>query len=390
MIRRYEHEKIVELWTPTAIYARWFEVEVAHVRQIAGMEAARLLAEDVGAPSAAEVTYHERETGHDVAAFLRAVDIRIVRELAVHDPKMCAQARSALHYGLTSSDVVDTAQAMGLTLAGQVVYTEYAKLADTMLELVRGLRLRFTIGRTHGQLASRMPAADRWQMLYGMLDRAWNRVDRAGEDLAYGKLSGPVGATGGDKEVRALSALGLHRANATQIVPRDRLAHWAYCMSGLASAAEAVATQVWLLAQQGIEEVRVSPVGSVGSSAMPHKNNPILAENIRGLARLARAAADSLQLGIVQWGEHDLAHSSVERVCVPDLLHLVCTILSRTATLVSGLSWEEPSVPSGYVDTGQRLRDLQATGMSYADAHAQLTASYRDGKIPGTTTEEGQ
>jgi adenylosuccinate lyase len=108
---------------------------------------------------------------------------------------------------------------------------------------------------------------------------------------------------------------------------------------------------------------------------------------VRGLARIARGNAEALQLGMIQWGEHDMSHSSVERVALPDLLHLVVAALSRTAALVSGLSWEEPTLPEDYQDSAAILRGLQASGTPYVEAHGQLTAFYRDGKIPDTTTE---
>lgn len=395
MINRYEDKAIQELWSPAAVYLRWFEVEVAHIREMAGADIAEAL-NSVRVPTPHQVNYYERETGHDVAAFLLALDRNIcamgAKQDDVPDPDRWATVRSSLHFGLTSSDVVDTGLALGLQQTWPVVTKRVADLTEALMTFVN----RFdpddtTIGRTHGQLAAPMPAEHRWGVLLQMLDRAWTRADNALFMTDVGKLSGPVGVGGLDsnREERVLYELGLRSTATTQIVPRDRLAHWAHCMAELATVFEAVVTQVWLLAQAGINEVRVSPVGAVGSSAMPHKVNPILAENIRGLARMARSNAELLQLGMVQWGEHDLAHSSVERVALPDLLHLVCTAASRTAALVSGLTWVDPGHPPGYIDTHEELCRLQTTqGMSYVDAHAQLTQLYRDGKIAGITTTE--
>lgn len=395
MINRYEDKAIQELWSPAAIYGRWFEVEVAHTREVAGSGAGDAL-DSVRVPTPHQVNYYERETGHDVAAFLAALDKNIcaagAKQSNTLDPGKWATVRSSLHFGLTSSDVVDTALALGFVRTWPIVEGRITNLTESLNDFIgRFGPDQISIGRTHGQLAVPMPAEHRWGVLLQMLDRAWTRVDNAFFVMDVGKLSGPVGIGGLDSnhEQRTLYKLGLRDTATTQIVPRDRLAHWAHCMAELATVFEAIATQVWLLAQAGIEEVKVSSVEAVSSSAMPHKTNPILAENIRGLARMARSNAELLQLGMIQWGEHDLAHSSVERVAIPDLLHLVCVGATRTAALVSRLGWQDPGRPPSYTDTHEELRRLQAVQkMPYVDAHAQLTQLYRDGKITGTTTTE--
>jgi adenylosuccinate lyase len=395
MIERYKDKAIHEQWNPTAVYNRWFEVEVAHLREVAGPEAADALDNHVYWPSAQQVNYFERETGHDVMAFLVALDrnVRETRDRAHPDhltPNMVQLIRCALHYGLTSSDVTDTALALGLVRTRPIVRERAVNLIEAIGSFISGLSVSAeTIGRTHGQLAAPMSADHRWDVLAQMLDRTWTRAGLAFEMADVGKLSGPTGENQAAEDA-ALDRLGLRGTASTQLVPRDRLAHLAHCLAELATVAEAIATQVWLLAQAGIEELRVATNGSVGSSAMPHKRNPILAENIRGLARMARDRAEELQLGMVQWGEHDLAHSSVERVAIPDLLHLVCTALSRTAVLVSGLSWDEPTIPPGYVDTHEELRRLQDDGMPYVDAHAQLTQMYRGGKLATNDINAGE
>lgn len=386
MLHRYENEAIRELWTPTAIYGRWFEVEVEYLREIAGADAAEALAE-IGPPTQREVAYHEQQTGHDVAGFLRAVDAKIQRAAV---DETTGELRAKLHYGLTSSDLVDTGLAMGLTRSWPIVVGLVDRLQQELCEISMRLLGQTTVGRTHGQLASMMPAGHRWRVLCGMAVRSGARLQSAFEEVRFGKLSGPVGISKSNRAKEALGRLGLNAFEqvCSQIVPRDGLAHWAQCMAAVAAVCDAIATQIWLLAQSGIEEVRVADAGEVGSSAMPHKRNPIVAENIRGLARLAQSSADSLRIGMVQWGEHDLAHSSVERVAVPDLLHLVCTAASRTAALVQGLTHRGPVLPEHYRDTSAMLRALQAQGTPYVDAHARLSATYRDGKIPANTATQ--
>jgi len=391
MIARYRDEEIHELWNPQAIYRRWFEVEVAHMREVAGTDVADAMDTRVYPPNAQQVDYYERETGHDVAAFLLALDRNIQVTRAPDHPdylnaQMVAHIRSALHYGLTSSDVTDTALMLGILRSWPVVLTRAQNTVSVLLRFIGEIpEWAVSMGRTHGQLAAPMPARHRWSVLSETLERAVVRVDEAVDFMDVGKLSGPVG-TDCTKQDASLARLDLRETESTQIIPRDRLAHWAHTLAELVSICEAIATQVWLLCQSGVNELRFVTPGSVGSSAMPHKTNPILAENIRGLSRIARGYADMLQIGTVQWGEHDLAHSSVERIAIPDLLHLTCTTLTRTATLMSGLSWEDAGRPAGYVDTSEELRRLQANGVPYVEAHAQLTALYRTGKITTTTT----
>lgn len=390
MIERYEDEDIHAQWNPAMIYRRWFEVEVTHMLAVAGAEVAEALAL-VRVPTPVQVRYHERETGHDVAAFLVALDHNIQQVIGRLNPELDDVAtwnrvRSSLHYGLTSSDVADTAQSLGILRSRLAVRKQVTALTNALTSFIDAFApWATTLGRTHGQLATPMPAEHRWSVLAEMLDRAWTRADAGFAWMDVGKMSGPVGV-GDPGDGKALAELDLRETTSTQIVPRDRMAHWAHNLAELTTVCEAIATQVWLLAQAGVNEIRITAPGSVGSSAMPHKVNPIVAENIRGLARVARAHAELLQTGVVQWGEHDLAHSSIERIAVPDLLHLTCTILSRTATLVSGLSWTDPGRPADYVDTSEELRQLQAQGVAYVDAHRQLTDLYRAGKITATTT----
>src|SRR5690348_14525900 len=328
MIERYQDSVMSQIWSRQSELERWHRVEVEWMREVIGDGPAKLLS-DVGAPEVGQAAAAELSTKHDVVAFLRALDLR-VQEAGINDPQDNIPdyhvVRQWLHYGLTSSDVADT----GLGMAMKRATVRLNELANQTLE---GLESLFdnpqppVMARTHGQHAIRMDARHRWGVLYGMLSRAIARCSGAESGIAIGKLSGPVeeGVTLPGPEVpgyvpehRALRRLGLNTVGSTQLVPRDSLVFWAQCWANAATVCEAVATQVWLLTQQDVGEIVEHPgPDQVGSSAMPHKSNPIRSENIRGLARLARIQAQVLQDSMVQWGEHDLSHSSVERVALP-------------------------------------------------------------------------
>lgn len=390
MIERYEDKQISVIWSRTAELDRWFAVEVARMRLVRDLQAAERL-EKIGPPSPIRVADFEETTRHEVMAFLLAVDERI------RWTEPAGELRQWLHYGLTSSDVIDTALGMAMRATHQVL-TEYILqiLAQLALLCTELQSQPLVMARTHGQYAVPMPAAHRWQVLYANLMIANRNFNEARADVMVGKMSGPIGAShsfpAGD--AAPLRALGLASIPSTQIVPRVGLAHWAHSLAEVATVCEAIATQVWLLAQEDVGEVGEGAApGQVGSSAMPHKFNPIRSENIRGLVRLARMNAEVLQQSVVQWGEHDLAHSSVERVALPDLCHLSAAILTRTAALVSGLQFRPGmAVPADYVDTHLALMAAQRAGKPYVEAHAELRSQpYPDGKISGVeerTNEE--
>lgn len=344
--------------------------------------------EKVGPPTAVRVADFEETTKHEVMAFLLALDERI---RALWREETESELRQWLHYGLTSSDVTDTALGLALKGSHEILAQQGCDLMIRLGEVCQSLRDRPQVmGRTHGQYARTMVAPHRWLVLYSMLVTAVRKLMGARTDLLVGKLSGPVGDddfTG----IETLRGLGLGAVPSTQVVPRVGLAHWAHCLAEIATVCEAVATQVWLLAQQEVGEVSEDRTPEqVGSSAMPHKTNPIRSENIRGLARLVRMNAEVLQTTVVQWGEHDLSHSCVERVALPDLCHLSAAILTRTTALVSGLEFHVDPTGNGFVDTHQKLMDAQQAGEPYVVAHQRLQASYLDGKIPGMGTDDAE
>lgn len=339
MIGRYEHPIITDLWSPANIIDRWVLVET-EVLRARGVDEATL-GDMIGMwPTPEQVLAREQVTNHEFVAFLDAWR-QNMEETGINCP-------SHLHAGLTSSDVIDTAQALALRASHDLVMNLLNGLL-TSVEL-RGTTgsTRPQIGRTHGQYAELYPTWHPWAVFFSMLYRQVRRLAPAEEGLRFAKLSGPVGRPTPEfrMENQVLRKLGLFPCDSTQIVPRDGLAHWVGCVAELATICEAIATRVRLWSQSGVDEYwEATRPGQVGSSAMPHKqHNPILSENICGLARMVRTQAATLQQGVVQWWDRDLAHSSVERVMLPDLCHLICTILVRTHTLVDGLELNENRV----------------------------------------------
>jgi adenylosuccinate lyase len=351
MIERYEDPAVAEWFSPGATYAVWAMVEMCclEVGGYATPDPDQIFGQAKGLASDAftqHVRDRERETRHEFVAFLQVLR-QALTDLGYE------QAHEHLHEGLTSSDVQDTTLALQTMCASAHVLLKVGALANALSGLISRTKTITQIGRTHGQYAVPRPFAHRWDVSRGMLDRQAVRLRTALAGISIGKLSGPVGTDPIKHAQAVFGELGLSSAPSTQIVPRDGLAHWAHVLAGLTTICEDIALQVRLLSQSDIDEVYEGQ--QVGSSAMPHKrHNPAMSENICGLARMARSRANELELGVVQWGDRDLAHSSVERVSIPDLLHLVCTALTRTADLVLELAVDEQSIRQNNIDAQTR------------------------------------
>lgn len=366
MIERYEDRAVSLIWSRQRQLNLWAEVELAWLAQID--EIAWTDARNVGVPTAEQVAEREREVRHEFVAFLDCWSDRFRSDAA----------QRWVHYGLTSSDVIDTATAIQLKDS----HAHLRELADELLHALAGtsdeLGDLVQVGRTHGQWAQPRTARTPIRALLLMLNRATRRMAEAGADLIEGDFSG---ATGGRdlidsaKVTAALGNLGLSRALAsTQILPRDAWVHWAHCVSQLLTVCEAIANHYWMLAQSEVGEVEV--VNGAGSSAMPHKRgNPHLAENVVGLARLARGLASTLDCSIVQRGDRDLAHSSVERVALPDLVHLAATAIKRTIAITTDYQYAPERIEANLVsalhekaDSAIHAARLVEAGASRRDA----------------------
>jgi len=311
----------------------------------------------------------EAETRHDVLAFTTAV-----AESVGEDSRW-------LHYGLTSTDVVDTAQGLALVEASALIREGIVRFRDVLRK--RAVEFQHTpiIGRTHGVHAEPTTFGMKLLLWYAEMGRNLKRFDAAAKDLRVGKISGAVGAFGKLKpahEAAILAELGLQPALiSTQVLQRDRHAAYITTLAVLASTLEKVALEIRHLQRTEVREAEeFFSIGQKGSSAMPHKRNPITSENICGLARVIRGNAQVALENVALWHERDISHSSAERVILPDTAILADYLLDKAATLIERLlvyparMLKNLESTNGLVFSGQLLIDLAAAGMSREDAYS--------------------
>ena len=374
MIKRYTRPEMGRIWSDENKYACWLRVEVAASQALAaaGMvpqEAADKI-RDKGGFTVARIDEIEAEVRHDVIAFTTTVAEHIA------DP----DASRWLHYGLTSTDVVDTAQSLQLKEASAIIRAGIVRLAEVLM--ARAIEFKHTpsIGRTHGVHAEPTTFGLKLLLWYAEVERSLVRFDAAAEELRVGKLSGAVGTFGHLKpahEEAICEALGLTPVMvATQVVQRDRHAAYVATLAVLASTLDKIATEVRHLQRTEVREAEeFFSEKQKGSSAMPHKRNPITSEQISGLARVIRANAQTAFENVALWHERDISHSSAERVILPDSTILTDYLLQKTATLIEKLvvyparMLKNLESTGGLIFSGQLLLDLAESGMSREDAY---------------------
>jgi adenylosuccinate lyase len=361
------------IWSDESRLARWLEVELAALDGWAEVgavprEAAEGIRRRAVPPSPERVAEIEEVTQHDVAAFVDAV----AGELGA--------VGRWLHYGLTSSDVLDTALALQVREAGQLILEGIERASEAVVRQAEVHRDTVMVGRTHGVHAEPITFGAKLAGWAFELDRDRERVARALEGMRVGKLAGAVGTyAGGDPEVERIACerLGLvPESAATQVVPRDRHAELLSTLALCASSLERFATEVRHLARTELGEVQ-EPFGrgQKGSSAMPHKRNPVVAERICGLARIVRAAALVGLENVPLWHERDISHSSAERVVLPDAFLALDYMLDRFAWLVEGLIVDAERMRSnleashGLVFSQRVLTALVAAGLARDEAY---------------------
>jgi adenylosuccinate lyase len=335
VIARYSRPAMTRIWSEEGKLARWLDVELAALDGWAAVgvvppeTVAEIRARAV-APSPERVAEIEERTQHDVAAFVDAVGDQL------------GDAGRWFHYGLTSSDVLDTALSLQIQDAGRLVLEGLDGALAAVVTQAERHRMTLMIGRTHGVHAEPTTFGLKLAVWAFELDRARTRVRAALGRLRVGKLSGAVGtysATDPEVERVACERLGLEPAEAsTQVLQRDRHAELLAALAVTAASLERFALEIRHLARTEVREVE-EPFrrGQKGSSAMPHKRNPVVAERICGLARVVRAASIVGFENVALWHERDISHSSAERVAIPDAFLALDYMLDRFAWLVEGL-----------------------------------------------------
>jgi len=326
---------MTRVWSEQAKLESWLAVELAVVDAWAQTGAippddARVIRDRARVPTPEQVAERERTTNHDVAAFVDAVASGL------------GEQGRWFHYGLTSSDVVDTALSLTVQAAGELVLDGLERAIGAVDARAREHRTTVMIGRTHGVHAEPTTFGLKLVGWAFQLERDRDRIERALAGMRVGKLSGAVGTyatTTPEVERLACEALGLEPApSSTQILQRDRHAELLAALAVLASSLDRFALEIRHLARTEVREVEEPFArGQKGSSAMPHKRNPIVSERICGLARLVRGYALVGMENVALWHERDISHSSAERVALPDAFLAVDYILDRFSWLVEGL-----------------------------------------------------
>jgi adenylosuccinate lyase len=377
LIERYTRPAMGRIWTEENKYRRWLDVEAA---------ASAVLAEDGVIPAAAaeaiatkssftvdRIQAIEAEVKHDIIAFTTAVAENLKGQ------GLDAESRW-LHYGLTSSDIVDTAQALQVKEASTILRAGLVKLLEVLKRRAIEFKHTPTIGRTHGIHAEPTTFGLKLLNWFAEMERNLVRFDAAAETMRVGKLSGAVGTFGHLKpehEERICARLGLKPAPvATQVIQRDRHAEYISTLAIIGSSFDKFAVEIRHLQRTEVREAQeYFSEKQKGSSSMPHKKNPITSEQISGLARVLRGNAQAAFENIALWHERDISHSSVERVIFPDSTILVDYLLDKTADLIDRLlvyperMKKNLESTGGLIFSGQLLLDLAEAGMMREDAY---------------------
>ena len=360
------------IWEDQNKYQRWLDVELAVTETLA---ANGIVPKDAAAEIKAKANFSvdrineiELETKHDVIAFTTSV------------AEFVGPSARYFHFGLTSSDVLDTAMALQVADASRLIAAGITRLLDVLKKRALEFKTTIEVGRTHGIHAEPTTFGLKLALWYDEMRRQEVRFREAAETMRVGKLSGAVGTfahLSPEIEEESLAKLGLKPASvATQVIQRDRYAHYISTLALIGATLEKIALEVRHLQRTEVREAEeyFSP-GQKGSSAMPHKRNPITSEQICGLARLLRSNAIAGMENVALWHERDISHSSVERVIFPDSTILTDYMLEKTASLVDRLvvypqrMAENLELTHGLVYSGELLLELVAKGITREEAY---------------------
>jgi adenylosuccinate lyase len=399
VIARYSPGDLAALFTDEARLRRWLEVELLATEAWASLgvvpaavaDACRARAPLVDEVFAQAVDDRERVTDHDVAAFVDVVQASIGGDAAAW-----------IHYGLTSSDVVDTALSWVLRDATDILLADVSALIDTVRTTAIAHRGTVMVGRTHGVHAEPTTFGAKVALWALQLDRDRTRLQAARRAIAVAKLSGAVGTYSNiDPAVEQLvaAALGLEPVPATQVISRDRHAQYLYACASIGATVEMMATEIRHLQRTEVREVEEGFAGGQkGSSAMPHKRNPITSERLAGLARVLRGHLVAGLEDVALWHERDISHSSVERIVLPDATLLTGYVLRRARSLIANLRVDAARMRSnldlshGLVFSQPVLLALVASGMdrdvAYRIVQRDAAAAWEEGEAFRTLLEK--
>jgi adenylosuccinate lyase len=386
MIARYTRPEMGRIWSDENRFRQWLAVEIAATETLAEtgvvpLEAARELRRN--ADFDLERIYQiENEVKHDVIAFTTAV------------AEKAGPSSRWLHYGLTSNDVVDTAQALLIKQASAIIAEDLRRLRDVLRKRAFEFKNTPQIGRTHGVHAEPITFGLKLANWYSEVTRNLERFERAAEEMRVGKFSGAVGTLAHldvETEEKMCARLGLKAAPITsQVIQRDRHANYVCTLAVIASTLDMIAVEIRHLQRTEVREAEeFFSEKQKGSSAMPHKRNPVTCEQISGLARVVRSNAQAALENVALWHERDISHSSVERVILPDSTILVDYLLNKSASLIEKMfvyperMMRNLESTHGLVFSGQLLLDLVEEGVLREDAYRMVQRnamrSWKDG-----------
>ncbi|MDC3296494.1 adenylosuccinate lyase [Balneolaceae bacterium] len=372
MIERYSREEMIAIWTEQAQFDAWLDVELAACW--AWSQIGVIPQKDVdtlyqkASFSLERIKEIEEQTRHDVVAFTRAVSETLGDE------------KKWVHYGLTSTDVVDTAWGVRLKKANQILRKDLHRMIDVLKNKALDYKYTMMMGRTHGIHAEPTTFGLKCALWYAEMQRNLERFEQAADAVEFGKLSGSVGTFANippEVETHTCEKLGLKPAPiSTQTLQRDRHAHYLSTLALIGSSLEKMAVEVRHLQRSEVREVEEAfRKGQKGSSSMPHKRNPISSENITGCARVLRGYMLTAFENIPLWHERDISHSSAERIILPDATMLLDYMLHRFANVMENLVVFEDNMESniwkthGLVFSQRVLNKLIDQGMVREQAY---------------------
>ena len=376
MINRYSRQIMRDVWSDQSKYAIWFEIEMlAHE----AMESIGLIEKGLTKKirdklkdiifDEARISEIESKTHHDVIAFLTFISEKIGEK----------QARY-LHQGMTSSDILDTCLCIQLKKASQLIREDLDALLQELLKKAEEYKYLPTIGRSHGIHAEPTTVGLKFAQAYAEFDRALKRMEIAEKEISICALSGSVGTFANiDPRIEKYVAKKLNlniETISTQIIPRDRYAYFFSTLGVLAGSIERISTEIRHLQRTEVDEMSEQfQKGQKGSSSMPHKRNPVLTENLTGIARLIRGAVTPALENISLWHERDISHSSVERVIGPDTTILLDFALSRLTNVIKNIVVNKKNIKAnldklnGLIYSQRILLMLTQKGVSREDSY---------------------